>query len=79
MKRWKQTLALLLCAVLCFTTLSASAFAAENWPEKTDPIAACFTSGSRDSATSTGKFPEYLDTVQRCAGHQRNRLGIECQ
>lgn len=59
MKRWKQTLALLLCAVLCFTTLSASAFAAENWPEKTDPIAACFTSGSRDSATSTGKFPEY--------------------
>lgn len=61
MKRCKRTLALLLCAVLCLTALSTSAFAAEDWPETTDPIEACFTTGSKGSAESTGKFPVYSD------------------
>lgn len=61
MKRCKRTLALLLCAVLCFTALPVSAFAAEDWPERTDPIEAYFTTGSKGSAESTGKFPVYSD------------------
>lgn len=62
MKRCKRTLALLLCAVLCFTALPVSTFAAEDWPEKTDPIEAFFTTGSFGSAESTGRFPAYSDT-----------------
>ena len=61
MKRCKRTLALLLCAVLCLTALPVSAFAAEDWPELTDPIEACFTTGSKGSAESTGRFPLYGD------------------
>lgn len=61
MKRCKRTLALLLCAVLCFTALPVSAFAAEDWPELTDPIETCFTTGSKGSAESTGRFPLYGD------------------
>lgn len=61
MKRCKRTLALLLCAVLCLTALPVSAFAAEDWPEKTDPIETCFTTGSKGSAESTGRFPLYGD------------------
>lgn len=62
MKRCKRTLALLLSAVLCLTALPVSAFAAEDWPEKTDPIEAFFTTGSFGSAESTGRFPAYSDT-----------------
>ena len=61
MKRCKRTLALLLCAVLCLTDLPVSAFAAEDWPELTDPIETCFTTGSKGSAESTGKFPLYKE------------------
>lgn len=61
MKQCKRTLALLLCAVLCFTALPVSASAAEDWPERTDPIETCFTTGSKGSAESTGRFPLYGD------------------
>lgn len=61
MKRCNRILALLLCAVLCLTALPVSAFAAEDWPAKTDPIEACFTTGSKGSAESTGKFPTRSD------------------
>ena len=61
MKRCKRTLALLLSAVLCLTALPVSASAAEDWPETTDPIETCFTTGSKGSAESTGRFPVYSD------------------
>ena len=61
MKRCKRTLALLLCAVLCFTALPISAFAAEDWPDHWASYTECFTTGSKGSAESTGRFPFYND------------------
>lgn len=61
MKQCKRTLALLLCAVLCFTALPVSAFAAEDWPDHWASYTECFTTGSKGSAESTGRFPFYND------------------
>ena len=52
-------IAALIVLTINFTT---SAFATEDWPERTDPIETCFTTGSKGSAESTGKFPIYDDT-----------------
>lgn len=38
MKQCKRILAFLLSAAFCFTVLPVSTLAAENWPEKDDPI-----------------------------------------
>ena len=57
MKRHKRTLALLLCAVLCFNALPVSAFAAEAWPDVDDSIYDFFTAGSPGSAEGSGKLP----------------------
>ena len=62
MKQCKRILAILLSVVLCCTVLPVSTLAAEDWPEKDDPIEAFFTTGSIGSAEGSGKLPAYNET-----------------
>ena len=63
MKRCKRTLALLLCAVLCFTALPISAFAAEDWPDVDDSIYDFFTTGSPGSAEGSDVYKRQMDST----------------